>query len=395
MPLEGDLLDPIGGGVLVGYARVSTRDQKLARQVDALFAAGCRRVFQEKLSGRNAARPELKDCLEFLCPGDTLVVLELSRLGRSLQDLITIVGDLRRRGIGFISLHENLDTTTPGGRLVFHVFATLAEFIRELIVEGTREGLDSAKARGVRLGRPPAMSDEQVRQARALLTEPEATLSSIARLLGVSRATIYKYVPELADRGRGDAACITAEPVAPVRVLSAVPAPAKDTAPAGGEDGQDDVLGGRRPVRARVFEPVDPQLRERLQRAARRPVRCPSCGHEPVEVHERDQQRQDLAITWLALDPAHPGELAEQHHCARCQPHQHFQAISCPLCTEGPIVTGTLADQITDPTAPPEPLYRWLLGHGWYHDPDDGLTCPNHRRTPAGEEPDPYGQGER
>jgi len=124
-------------------------------------------------------------------------VPSLDRLGRSLQDLIAIVAGLRKRGIGFRSLHEALDTTTPGGRLVFHVFAALAEFIRELIVEGTHEGLAAARARGQRLGRPPAMTPEQIRHARALLAQPDATIASIARLLGVSRATIYKYIPEL------------------------------------------------------------------------------------------------------------------------------------------------------------------------------------------------------
>ena len=107
------------------------------------------------------------------------------------------LGTLRRHGVGFKSLHEALDTTTLGGRLVFHVFAALAEFIRELIVEGTREGLDAARARGARLGLPLAMTPEQIRHARDLLTRPDNTVSSIARLLGVSRATIYKYVPEL------------------------------------------------------------------------------------------------------------------------------------------------------------------------------------------------------
>src|SRR6202050_1267541 len=115
----------------------------------------------------------------------------------SVQDLITTVTVLRRRGTGFRALHEELDTTTPGGRLVFHVFAALAEFVRELIVEGTCDGLEAARARGVRLGRPPAMTAEQVRQARDLLARPDTTVSSIARLLNVSRSTIYKYVPEL------------------------------------------------------------------------------------------------------------------------------------------------------------------------------------------------------
>ena len=130
--------------IRIGYARVSTRDQNLDRQTDALNAAGCRRIFADKKSGKNAARPELTACHTFLQGGDTLVVASLDRYGRSLQDLITMVGELRRREIGFTSLHEKLDTTTPGGRLVFHVFAALAEFIRELIVIGTNEGLAAA-----------------------------------------------------------------------------------------------------------------------------------------------------------------------------------------------------------------------------------------------------------
>jgi DNA invertase Pin-like site-specific DNA recombinase len=188
-------------GALIGYARVSTKDQLLDRQVTALEEAGCIRVFADKQSGRNVDREELRKALDYLRPGDTLVVPSLDRLGRSLQDLITIVASLRRRGIGFRSLKEALDTTTPGGRLVFHVFAALAEFIRELIVEGTLEGLDAARARGQRLGRPPAMTAEQIRHATALLAQPDATIASIARLIGVSRATIYKYVPALKADG--------------------------------------------------------------------------------------------------------------------------------------------------------------------------------------------------
>lgn len=200
--LDGDPLDVIGGGARIGYARVSTKDQNLRRQVGALTAAGCQRVFEEKLSGRTAERPELWNCLDYLRGGDTLTVTELARLGRSLHDLLALVAGLRKRGIGFTSLHENLDTTTPGGRLVFHVFAALAEFIRELIVDGTREGLAAARANGVRLGRPPALTPQQIRYARALLSQPDTTVSSIAELLDVSRSTIYKYVPELAGGGR-------------------------------------------------------------------------------------------------------------------------------------------------------------------------------------------------
>ncbi|MFJ3926377.1 recombinase family protein [Streptomyces sp. NPDC090022] len=169
----------------------------LDRQIHALNAAGCHRIYSDKKSGKNAEREELSKALDYAREGDTLVVPSLDRLGRSIQDLIAIVAGLRTRGIGFTSLHENLDTTTPGGRLVFHVFAALAEFIRELIVQGTSEGLDAARARGARLGRPPAMTPEQVQHARDLLSRPKNTVSSIAKLLGVSRNTIYKYVPEL------------------------------------------------------------------------------------------------------------------------------------------------------------------------------------------------------
>ncbi|MBW0270077.1 DNA invertase [Nocardia sp. MH4] len=191
-----------GGGALVGYGRVSTTGQLLDRQLAALTAAGCQKIFTDKKSGKDIERAELWKCLEYMRAGDTLVVPSLDRLGRSLQDLISIVAGLRKRDIGFRSLHEAIDTTTPGGRLVFHVFAALAEFIRELIVQGTNEGLAAARARGQRLGRPPAMTEEQIRQARAILTRPEETVSSVARLLGVSRSTIYKYVPELAASGR-------------------------------------------------------------------------------------------------------------------------------------------------------------------------------------------------
>ncbi|ASR00803.1 recombinase family protein [Streptomyces sp. 11-1-2] len=189
-------------GVLIGYARVSTKGQLLDRQIAALENANCARVFSDKLSGKNAERPELWKALDYARPGDTIVVPSLDRLGRSIQDLIAIVSGLRKRGIGFQSLHESLDTTTPGGRLVFHVFAALAEFIRELIVQGTVEGLAEARARGERIGRPPAMSAEQIRHARAMLSDPDASISSIAKLLGISRTTLYKYVPELKAGGR-------------------------------------------------------------------------------------------------------------------------------------------------------------------------------------------------
>lgn len=201
LTLDGNPLDTVGGGARIGYARVSTADQKLDRQIHALTQAGCVRVFEEKASGKDADRPELRACLDYLRPGDTLVVHELSRLGRSLKDLLALVADLRDRGIGFQSLHESLDTTTSGGRLVFHVFAALSEFVRELIVEGTHEGLARARANDVRLGRPPAMTADDVRNARTLLSDPSNTVTSVAQHFGVSRATLYKHIPELGIKG--------------------------------------------------------------------------------------------------------------------------------------------------------------------------------------------------
>ncbi|MFF2133531.1 recombinase family protein [Streptomyces olivochromogenes] len=162
------LLTPVQAvrtGDLVGYVRVSTKAQLLEWQIHALTEAGCIRIFADKKSGKNAEREELWKALDLLREGDTLIVPSLDRLGRSSQDLIAIVSGLCKRGIGFTSLHEALDTTTLGGRLVFHAFAVLAEFIRELIVQSTNEGLNAVRARGGRLGRSPAMTDEQVRHA--------------------------------------------------------------------------------------------------------------------------------------------------------------------------------------------------------------------------------------
>jgi DNA invertase Pin-like site-specific DNA recombinase len=189
-------------GALVGYARVSTRDQNLDRQVDALEAEGCVRVFADMKSGKSSDRPELDRVLDFMRPGDTLVVASLDRLSRSLQDLIGLVAELRQRGVGFRSLHEQLDTTTPGGRLVFHVFAALAEFIRELIVEGTREGLAAARARGRVGGRPTVMTPEKLAAAKALL--PDNSISAIARIVGVSRGTIYAHMDAIAQASPPD-----------------------------------------------------------------------------------------------------------------------------------------------------------------------------------------------
>ncbi|MFI6449750.1 recombinase family protein [Kitasatospora sp. NPDC050543] len=203
-PLESDAVDLLVAEpahqteILIGYARVSTGGQKLDRRIDALAAAGCRRIFADKNSGKDDLRPEPKACHACLQSGDTLVVPALDRYGRSLKDLVNMVGDLRRREVGFCSLHQRLDTTTPGGRLVFHEVAALAEFIREPIVSGTREGLDAARARarGRFGGRPTVATAEIIRAARDMLPNPENSITSIAKLLGVSPGTLCKHIPD-------------------------------------------------------------------------------------------------------------------------------------------------------------------------------------------------------
>jgi DNA invertase Pin-like site-specific DNA recombinase len=190
---------------LVGYARVSTHEQETSLQQDALEAAGCERIFADRASGALAERPELARALEYARQGDTLVVWRLDRLGRSLRDLIETVTALGERGVGFRSLTESIDTTTPGGRLVFHVFAALAEFERDLIRERTQAGLSAARARGRRGGRPPAMSGEQVAVARAMYDSHEHTTAKIAEVLGVSRATLYRHLAStVATKGEPD-----------------------------------------------------------------------------------------------------------------------------------------------------------------------------------------------
>ena len=179
-------------GHLLGYARVSTSDQDAALQIDALKAAGCYRVFVDTISGSLASRPELDKLLDQIRPGDTLVVWRLDRLGRSIRHLIDQLSALSAREVGFRSLQETIDTTSSGGRLVFHVFAALAEFERDLIKERTNAGLKAARARGRKGGRPPLLTADQVRTAKRMYEQQEMTVAQIGHVLGVSRTTIYR-----------------------------------------------------------------------------------------------------------------------------------------------------------------------------------------------------------
>jgi DNA invertase Pin-like site-specific DNA recombinase len=177
---------------LLGYARVSTLDQDPALQTDALDAAGCYRVWTDKASGKLDKRPQLDRVLDQLRPGDTLVVWRLDRLGRSMKHLIAVVADLEERGIGFRSLTENIDTTTPAGKLIFHIFGALAEFERELIRERTMAGLTAARARGRKGGRPSVMTPEKLKVARAMLEAGDHTAKTVAATIGVSRSSMYR-----------------------------------------------------------------------------------------------------------------------------------------------------------------------------------------------------------
>jgi DNA invertase Pin-like site-specific DNA recombinase len=186
-------------GHQLGYARVSTTDQQPQLQVDALQRAGCYRVFTETASGTRTDRLTLEQLLDQLRPGDTLVVWKLDRLGRSLRHLVDTVTGLADRGVGFRSLQEAIDTTTPGGKLVFHVFAALAEFERDLIRERTTAGLVAARARGRYGGRPSVMTAHKLKVAEDMYRSGQYTVAAIATTLGVSRASIYRHLSDLAS----------------------------------------------------------------------------------------------------------------------------------------------------------------------------------------------------
>lgn len=183
-------------GKCIGYARVSTDDQNLDLQRDALKKAGCDAIYEETASGKNTSRPELEHCRKALREGDTLIVWRLDRLGRSLPDLVTIVSELENAGVSFESVTEKIETGSAAGKLIFHVFAALAEFERNIIRERTHAGLAAARARGRKGGRKAALNEKQVREIRLLLGDPENQVTDIAKRYGVSRATIYKYVSQ-------------------------------------------------------------------------------------------------------------------------------------------------------------------------------------------------------
>lgn len=188
--------------MLIGYARVSTRDQTPALQLDALKVAGCERVFEETASGAQRDRPQLAAALDYMREGDTLVVWKLDRLARSTKQLIETVEAMQMRGIGFRCLTQDIDTTTAGGRLVFTIFSAIAEFEREIIRERTRAGLDAARVRGRKGGRPPALSNKDIAAAKAMLADETIPVDEVAQRLNVSVSTLYRHIPAARHTGK-------------------------------------------------------------------------------------------------------------------------------------------------------------------------------------------------
>lgn len=180
--------------MMIGYARVSTQDQSLDLQTEALTRAGCEKIYEDKISGVRVERPGLTRALEMLREGDTLVVWKLDRLGRSVKQLVDMVGELHKQGIQFKSLTDAIDTGTPAGRFFFHVMASLAEMERELIIERTRAGLDAAKQLGRKGGRKPKMTSSKIESAKKLLASGIPP-RDVAKDLGVSVPTLYRWLP--------------------------------------------------------------------------------------------------------------------------------------------------------------------------------------------------------
>ena len=316
----------------LGYARVSTSKQDLDRQIDALTKAGINQanIYVDKKSGTTTDRPGLQTLLGYARAGDVIVVHTLDRLGRTVRDTLNLIHDLHERGVGFRNLADpiRIDSTNPDdpmGQLAVVLLALFGQMERTYAVERAAHARTVATAKGRRTGRPSVVTNAQLAYATQL-RKGGATVAEITAQTGLTRSTLYRHLPPRET-----------DPV---------------TAAAAGTDG------------TRTAVPP---------RDERGTLDCPTCGHRPVTRDEAIPHRDDLATTWLQLDE-HRHQVREQHHCARCQPHDHVLVISCSRCGDGPLVTGT------DPASaqPPQPILDWLEHHGWTTTPE--LICGNHRR---------------
>lgn len=347
-----------------GYARISTRSQRDDAQLDALREAGCDRVWTDTASGRLARRPEWDNCLDHLRAGDELVITRLSRMARSVRHLTETAAHLVERGIDLIVLKQGIDTSTPAGRFTFHVLAAMDEMLADLISEGTKEGLASARARGRTGGRPPRLSVTQVNVAQDMYDElgqdgkRRYTVDQIAETLGVSRKTIYRRLSKNGSRRQPD------------KTVRTSPAAARSqTVQSTTDSGSAAVTEAHPHSRQRQRSPEPPTTTV---------TSCPGCGHQPGSRDEARQQHADLDIVWLHQQTS-SCPVNEHRHCANCQPHGDCAIVECARCGDGPILTGHLAERVRrpGPRQLPAVLRTWLADHGWQTMPE--LLCPEHR----------------
>ena len=325
---------------------------------------GCERIWTDTASGKLARRPEWDNCLDHLRRGDELAVTRLSRMARSVRHLTEIAALLEERGIDLVVLKQGIDTTTAAGRFTFHVLAAMDEMLADLISEGTREGLESARARGRVGGRKPKLTARQAEVARGMYDETGATGSAA---IPSTRSPTPSQSPARPSTG-------TLTRTAPsgnrTRARGRGPSPGLGTlAPP--------------PLRSRQRRPA--RQWRRAARSASAPAaprpRWPALPADtsPPAGPKQLRQREDLAIVWLHQDSP-SGPISQHRHCASCQPHIECGTVECAHCGDGPILTGALVDQLRkhDPNQPTA-LRAWLTSHGWQLEPEP--LCPAHSNS--------------
>jgi DNA invertase Pin-like site-specific DNA recombinase len=317
----------------LGYARVSTTKQDLARQIDALTKAGIdpANLYVDKKSGATTERPGLQALLGYAREGDVIVVHTLDRLGRTVRDTLNLIHDLHQRGIGFRNLADpiRIDSTNPDdpmGQLAVILLALFGQMERTYAVERAAHARTVATEKGRRVGRPSVVTDAQLAYATQLRNDG-ATIAEITAKTGLTRSTLYRHLPSRPPE-----------------------TPTAETATAEEKPSQSTVPATESPTPG--------------------PAACPTCGYQPTTRRDLVPHRADLATVWLHLDDR--GHLRQARHCARCQPHSHVLVISCSRCGDGPLLTGSPGDDL-----PPQAV-TWLDGHGWTTTPK--LVCDAHGR---------------